>query len=120
MKTSYLSIILVALTLSLTNCEDESDMAVNKVASPVLLDVKSGTGEVTATFYELDKTGILDHTIGIDSIPIANLAIEVFAASTSIGTFTTDGDGSFKVTYTGTKPNEFAGIHKNIPFRIKK
>jgi hypothetical protein len=120
MKKTYISTILVALSLSLTNCEDVSDMAVNKVASPVLLDVKSGTGEVTAIFYELDKTGILDHTVGIDSIPVANLAIEVFAASASIGTFTTDGDGSFKVTYTSTKPNEYAGIYKGIPFRIKK
>lgn len=120
MKKTYIPTILVALALCFTNCEDESDMAVNKVASPVLLDVKSGAGEVTAIFYELDKTGILDNTVGIDSIPLANLAIEVFAASASIGTFTTGGDGSFKVTYTATKPNEYAGIYKGIPFRIKK
>jgi hypothetical protein len=96
-------------------------MAVNKVASPVLLDVKTtGTNELTAFFYELDKSGILDHTIGIDSIPISNLAIEVFASTTSVGTFTTDAVGSFVITYTGTKPSEYVGIHKGIAFRIKK
>jgi hypothetical protein len=109
------------MVVSITSCEDESDMAVNKVASPILLDVKNtGANEVTAYFYELDKSGILDHTVGIDSIPVANLAIEVFASSSAVGTFTTDGAGSFVVTYVGTKPNEYSGSHKGIAFRIKK
>ena len=109
------------MVITITSCEDVSDMAVNKVASPVLLEVRnSGSNEVTAVFYELDKSGILDHTVGIDSIPVANLAIEVFAASASVGTFTTDASGSFIVTYAGVKPNEYAGSHKGIAFRIKK
>ena len=109
------------IIVTLVSCEDESDMAVNKVASPVLVDVKTtGTNEVTAYFYELDKSGILDHTVGIDSIPISNLAIEVFAGTTSVGIFNTDATGSFMVSYTGTKPSEYAGIHKGIAFRIKK
>jgi hypothetical protein len=121
-RTKYILILLAAMIIvTVTSCEDVSDMAVDKVASPVLLDVKnSGTSEVTAYFYELDKSGILDHTVGIDSIPLADLAIEVFAASTSVGTFTTDASGSFVVSYTGTKPNEYAGSHKGIAFRIKK
>ena len=109
------------MTISITSCEDVSDMAVNKVAAPVLLDIKNtSTTEVTATFYELDKTGILDYTVGIDSIPVNALEVEVFAASASVGVFTTDAAGSFIVSYTGSKPNEFAGIHKGIAFRIKK
>lgn len=121
-RTNYILVLMVAIIIaSLASCEDVSDMAVNKVASPVLLDVKStGTTEVTAYFYELDKTGILDHTVGIDSIPVSDLSIEVFAGSSSVGVFTTDTDGSFIVTYTGTKPNEYAGIHKGVAFRIKK
>jgi hypothetical protein len=121
-RTKYILILLAAMIIvSVTSCEDESDMAVNKVASPVLLDVKAtGTDQVTAYFYELDKSGILDHTVGIDSIPVADLAIEVFAASASVGTFTTDASGSFVISYTGTKPNEYAGSHKGIAFRIKK
>jgi hypothetical protein len=121
-RTKCILILLAAMMiLSVTSCEDESDMAINKVASPVLLDIKNtGTNEVTAYFYELDKSGILDNTVGIDSIPVADLAIEVFAASSSVGTFTTDALGSFVVSYAGTKPNEYAGSHKGIAFRIKK
>ena len=121
-RTKCILILLAAMiVVTVTSCDDVSDMAVNKVASPVLLDVKAtGTNEVTAFFYELDKSGILDHTVGIDSIPVADLAIEVFAASAPVGTFTTDGSGSFIVTYAGTKPNEYAGSHKGIAFRIKK
>lgn len=121
-RTKYILILLAAMIIvSVTSCEDESDMAVNKIASPVLLDVKTtGTDQVTAYFYELDKSGILDHTVGIDSIPVADLAIEVFAASAPVGTFTTDASGSFVVSYVGTKPNEYAGSHKGIAFRIKK
>ena len=121
-RTNFIWMLLVAMmVITITSCEDVSDMAVNKVASPVLLEVRnSGSNEVTAVFYELDKSGILDHTVGIDSIPVANLAIEVFAASASVGTFTTDASGSFIVTYAGVKPNEYAGSHKGIAFRIKK
>ena len=121
-RTSYIYILLIAMIIvTLSGCEDESDMAVNKVSSPVLLEVKqTGSSEVNAYFYELDKSGILDHTVGIDSIPLADLPIEVFAGSSALGVFTTDADGSFIVTYTGTKPNEYAGTHKGIAFRIKK
>lgn len=121
-RTNYILVLMVAMIIvTLSSCEDVNDMAVNKVASPVLLDVKStGTAEVTAYFYELDKSGSLDHTVGIDSIPVSDLSIEVFAGSSSVGVFTTDTDGSFIVTYTGTKPNEYAGIHKGVAFRIKK
>jgi len=121
-RTKVILILLAAMiVVSITSCENESDMAVNKVASPILLDVKNtGTNEVTAYFYELDKSGILDHTVGIDSIPVSNLAIDVFASSAAVGTFTTDGAGSFVISYVGTKPNEYAGSHKGIAFRIKK
>jgi uncharacterized lipoprotein YehR (DUF1307 family) len=121
-RTQVILILLAAMiVVSITSCEDESDMAVNKVASPVLLNVKNtGANEVTAYFYELDKSGILDHTVGIDSIPVSNLAIEVFASSLAVGTFTTDASGSFVISYNGTKPNEYTGSHKGIAFRIKK
>lgn len=121
-RTKYILLLLTAMIIvTLTSCEDVSDMAVNKVASPVLLDVKNtAADQVTAYFYELDKSGIMDHTVGIDSIPLSNLSIEVFAASASVGVFTTDADGSFTVTYAGTKPNEYVGTHKGIAFRIKK
>ena len=114
-------VLLVGMILvTLTSCEDESDMAVNKVASPVLLELKDSPGELTAYFFELDKSGILDHTVGIDSIPLANLQVEVFASTSSLGVFTTDDSGSFLITYAGKKPNEFAGAYKGTAFRFLK
>lgn len=122
LRANYIIVLVVAMVIvTLTSCEDVNDMAVNKVASPVLLDVKnSAANEVTAYFYELDKSGILDHTVGIDSIPVSGLSIEVFAGTASVGVFTTGGDGSFSVAYDVTKPSEYAGVHKGIAFRIKK
>jgi hypothetical protein len=118
-RTTCIMVLLCAMILvTITSCEDESDMAINKVASPVLLDIKSGTGEVTAYFFELDKSGILDHTIGIDSIPLANLQVEVFASSASIGVFTTDANGSFLISYSDKRPTEYAGEYKGIAFRF--
>lgn len=115
-----MAMLMVMIIITLTSCEDESDMAVNKVASPVLLELEDSPGELTAFFYELDKSGILDHTIGIDSIPLVNLQVEVFAPSGSVGVFTTDVNGSFQVMYTDVKPNEFAGEYKGIAFRFLK
>jgi hypothetical protein len=121
MKTTYILSLLLVITLATTSCEDVSDMAVNKVAAPVLVAVKNtSAAEVTAYFYELDKTGILDHTVGIDSIPVADLEVEVFAANASVGLFTTSSDGSISISYTASKPNEYAGVHKGVAFRIKK
>lgn len=122
MKTIIYRVITIALlAVSTISCSEESDMAIQRVVAPVVAQVEDAApSEIKATFYELDKTGILDHTVGIDSIPLSNLSIEVFAASASVGVFTTDADGSFTVTYVGTKPNEYVGTHKGIAFRIKK
>jgi hypothetical protein len=80
---------------------DEEDPFVDRTVSPVLIVFDDASGYLagggltavpnvtrkisqsnytdpvvlTASFYELDKSGILDHTVGIDSIPVANLAI---------------------------------------------
>lgn len=121
-RANYIIVLLIAMIIiTIAGCDDVSDMAVNKVPSPVLLELEStAPDEVRAVFYELDKSGILDNTVGIDSIPVNNLSIEVFAAKTSVGVFTTGADGAFTITYTGPKPNEFAGVHKGIAFRIIK
>lgn len=121
-RANYVIVLLIAMVIiTITACEDVSDIAVNKVPSPVLMELETtAPDEVRAVFYELDKSGILDHNVGIDSIPLSGLSIEVFAAKTSVGVFTTGADGAFTVTYTDTKPNEFAGVHKGIAFRIIK
>ncbi|WKN42900.1 hypothetical protein [Tunicatimonas pelagia] len=119
MKKIYqLALIAVAALLILSGCEEESDMAFDRVASPVLLVTDPvGTDEIQATFYELDKTGILDQDIGIDSIPIPNLSIEVFSSNTSIGTFTTNTNGSIIVQDAGSLA--WSGEYNGVRFRFQ-
>ena len=121
MKTNYKLLMALLVATLMIGCSEESDLAIKRVVSPVVIEVENVSDtEVRATFFELDKTGILDHTVGIDSIAVPNLAVEVFATNTSIGSFTTDGVGSILIEYVGTKPNEYAGTYKGIAFRIKK
>lgn len=101
----------------LSSCEDVSDVAFDRVASPVLLvTTPVGTDEVQGTFYELDKSGILDQAVGIDSIPVSDLSIEVFSSDASLGTFTTDAAGSITVPSTATV---WVGEYNGIAFRFQ-
>ncbi|MEQ9441977.1 MAG: hypothetical protein RIG62_23255 [Cyclobacteriaceae bacterium] len=102
-----------------SSCEEEPDMAFDRVASPVLLvTTPVSSSETQATFYELDKSGILDQNVGIDSIPVPNLNIEVLSGGTSIGTFTTDASGYFVVPDSGSF--EWVGVYKETAFRFIK
>ena len=121
MKIIYRASLMLVALLWITGCEDVSDLAVSRVVAPVVMSLEdSGASEVTATFNELDKSGILDKDVGIVSMPVAGLSVEVFAGSTNLGMFITDIDGQIVVSYTTTKPNEFAGSYKGVAFRIKK
>jgi hypothetical protein len=115
-------ILTVALSiLILSACEEESDLAFTRVSSPVVVDVAdSNPSEITATISELDKSGILDNTVGIKYLPVAGLEVTVFAGGAELGKFTTNNDGKIVVAYPGGKPNEYAGVHNGIAFRIKK
>ena len=107
---------MVASTLS--SCEDVSDMAFDRVASPVLLvTAPVGDDQMKGTFYELDKSGILDQNVGIDSIPVSDLSIEVFSEGASLGTFTTDASGSITVASPGSL--SWVGEYKGIAFRFE-
>lgn len=119
MLSKYIGIsVLLFLFIS---CDDDSDLAIKRVAAPVTIDVvSSNTAEITVTVKELDKSGILDNTVGVVSTAVPGLPLEVFASGISLGTFTTDSDGKVLVAYLGTKPNEFAGTYKGVAFRIKK
>ena len=83
----------------LMSCEKEDEMVVDRVVSPVLVVTNGSTFlpteavNVTATIYELDKSGILNNAIGIDSIPVSNLAIKVMLNNNSIADLTTDAAG---------------------------
>jgi hypothetical protein len=89
--------------------------------------------EWSASFYELDKTGILDNTVGIDSIPVAGLAIRFTKRDgTLISELTTDADGKVfaPLNWTELVPGyagmatgasstmnvSWAGEHKGVSF----
>lgn len=121
MRTSKFILSVLVTTSVLLACSEESDMALTRVASPVVVDLADiNATSMSVVFYELDKTGILDQTVGIDSIAVPDLSVEVFSSGVSLGMFTTGIDGAFVVDYASTKPNEFAGTHKGVAFRIKK
>nr|MBI1229449.1 hypothetical protein [Cytophagales bacterium] len=120
----------------LTSCVEGVELATPNVAAPVLVLLQGNTFDATAPvsvvgrFYELDKTGILDQNVGIDSIPVSGLQIRVFINQTEeVGSATTDSDGRivFQQPWSGLgvpSPTsgrqirlEFAGTHKNIAFR---
>lgn len=89
---------LFTLSFLLMGCEKE-EMVIDRVVSPVLVVTNGATFlptesvNVTATFYELDKSGILNNAVGIDSIPVSNLTIKVMLNNAAIAELTTDQAG---------------------------
>jgi len=95
-KTYFATICLsIAVTAGITSCKEE-DPFLDRDVAPVLVDIvgaafgapiastpsvayDSSMKELTLTsrLFELDKTNILDHTKGIDSIPVSNLSIKI-------------------------------------------
>lgn len=123
----YLSL----LSLVLLNSCIENDLAFDVIESPVLvvfedLEADAGMVKIQATFYELDKSGILDKDIGIDSTVISGLPIGIFIQeSTLIQDLTTDANGIviFETTLDelgGNNQLEYVGSYKETPFRIYK
>jgi len=119
-----------AIAFTTVSCKVEDPFLDNNVA-PVLVDIVGAafgaplaakptvsypitTPGLTlgARLLELDKTNILDHTKGIDSIPVANIKItvtfkteimpNVFVSGT-IGEFTSDAKGLVSVPTTWDK-----------------
>lgn len=122
--TMFLGFFFAAVVI--LSCNEE-DPFVDRVEAPVLLDfdevtgylasggltaVPSVTKTVTAanytspvvlslTVYELDKSGILDHTVGIDSIPVPGLKI-IFSKRDGTGTVELTSGSDGKVTLSTT------------------
>ncbi len=121
---------LIISSLMVSCIEDE--LAFDIVESPVLAifeDLETSSPNeiaVKATFYELDKRGILDKNVGIDSTRVSGLPIEVFTnGSKSLGTFTTNGQGEILLQtpfseVSGASRLEWAGTYNDIDFRIYK
>ena len=114
-----------------TGCLEE-ELAFDVVESPVLAvfeDMDSGDINrlaVKATFYELDKSGILDQNVGIDSTLLSSLPIEVYInESQLLGSFTTDANGEIMFeeelsAIGGAGKLEWVGTYKEVDFRIYK
>ena len=122
--------LIVGLSLFLLTACTSDKLAFDIIESPVLALFEEGANNssevlaVSATFYDLDKTGILDINVGIDSIPIPNLEIKVYLGEANlIGTYSTDASGvvEFEADYTdlGSATRlEWVGIYDDVPFRI--
>jgi len=129
---TYIPALCLALTLSLgmVSCKEE-DPFLDRDVAPVLVDIvgaafaaplaskpsvsypiASSSLTLSARLLELDKTNILDHTKGIDSIPVPGLKItltfrtlvkpNVYVTGT-IGEFTSDANGLISVPTTWDK-----------------
>jgi len=113
----------------LTSCTSD-DLAFDIIESPVLatfeenIDAQEGMLNMTATFYELDKSGILDQNIGIDSTLIVGLTLDIFInENTLVGQLTTDSNGQviFEKSIEdleGANRIEWVGTYNSTPFRI--
>lgn len=123
----YLSFCIVVL---LQSCLSD-DLAFDVIESPVLalFTNPSSTDSmmtISATFYELDKTGILDNAIGIDSIPIGGMSVQVFTdVDVLLGELTTGSDGGAVFSKPWSELSsvsrlEWVGTYDGVPFRIYK
>jgi len=130
MKRSSSLIFYFLLLLAFTSCVEEK-LAFTVDASPVLglIDLapaEEGMVAYTATFYELDKTGILDQNVGIDSIPLAGLELRVESQERALlQTVMTDAAGiaTFEMAANeldGVSRLEWAGTFNGQVFRILK
>ncbi|SEJ49883.1 hypothetical protein SAMN05192553_104309 [Cyclobacterium xiamenense] len=136
MKNILNKIAVLGLLFVAFSCVEAEDLVTKNVAAPVLVvlegtefDATTGVA-VSGSFYELDKTGILDRNVGIDSIPVSGLEVKVFINQTDeVGTLTTDTQG--KILFqnpwsslgiaqptSGTQIRlEFTGTYNDIAFR---
>ncbi|WP_162416170.1 hypothetical protein [Cyclobacterium roseum] len=136
MKKLINKLTILGVVIAVFSCVEAEDLATPNVAAPVLVvlegnEFDAATGvAVAGSFYELDKSGILDRNIGIDSIPVSGLEVTVFMDQTNeIGTLTTDSQGKilFENPWSSlglSEPSsgsqirlEFAGTHNDIAFR---
>lgn len=120
MKRYKLLIVSALLLAGLAGCTKVDDPFVDRVVAPVLVVIDNATGDgggqtgepvvsqkvagpvtLGVKIYELDKSGILNKAVGIDSIPVSSLAIKLTTrAGVAIGNLTTDGAGKASVSKT--------------------
>lgn len=106
--------------LLLASCKKEEEMLLMaRVVSPVLVTIQgvefaaTEPVSVTAGIYELNKAGLLDHTVGIDSIPVSNLALEVKANGAVLESLMTNTDGKVVLGKTWSQLGIAAPVEGN-------
>jgi hypothetical protein len=113
-----IGVILAATALA--GCRKVDDPFVDRVVAPVLVVIDNATGDgggqtgepvvsqkvagpvtLSVKIYELNKDGILNKAVGIDSIPVTSLAIKLtMRDGTALGSLTTDGTGKASISKT--------------------
>ena len=119
------------LSLVLLNSCIENELPFDVIESPVLaifddMDAEEGMIKIQATFYELDKSGILDQNVGIDSTAISGMTVGIYIdESVLVKEYTTDASGIIVFdeplsALGGSSRLEWVGTYKDTPFRIYK
>lgn len=105
---------------TLVACEKKEDPFVDRVVAPVLVLIDNATGDgggqtgepvvsqkvagpvtMAVRIYELDKSGILNNKVGIDSIPVASLTLKLTRRDgTAVGDLKTDEAGKASISKT--------------------
>lgn len=108
------------LLAGLAGCQKVDDPFVDRVVAPVLVVIDNATGDgggqtgepvvsqkvagpvtLGVKIYELDKSGILNKAVGIDSIPVTSLTIKLTTrAGAVVGDLKTDGTGRANIAKT--------------------
>ena len=118
--SAKLIICVILCATALAACKKVNDPFVDRVVAPVLVVIDNATGDgggqtgepvvsqkvagpvmLAVKIYELNKDGILNKAVGIDSIPVTALAIKLtMRDGTALGNLTTDGTGKASISKT--------------------
>lgn len=119
-RYNTLLVALLLATAGLTACEKKVDPFIDRVVAPVLVLIDNATGDgggltaepvvsqkisapvtMAVRIYELDKAGILNNKVGIDSIPVASLALKLTTRTgLAIADLKTDATGKASISKT--------------------
>lgn len=121
-RVVYLVAGFIALGITMPACQQVDDPFVDRLVAPVLVLVENTSGDgggltgepvvpqkisgavtVSVRILELNKGGLLNNKVGIDSVPVTGLALKLTLRNgTAIGDLTTDGKGRATLTRTWT------------------
>ncbi|GAA4452071.1 hypothetical protein GCM10023189_14900 [Nibrella saemangeumensis] len=120
MKNYKIQLITLLAGSLLVGCMKKDDPFVDRVVAPVLVVVDNAVGDgggmngepivsqkvsgpvtLAVRVFELDKSGILNYKVGIDSIPVTSLTIKLTKRDgTALGDLKTDNTGRASLTKT--------------------